>query len=324
MLIALRAGPARSIIGAAMARRREPPRSAIPAGSAPGRRLRELHARSPGEFTAARDALAKELAAEGHPDAPRVKRLRRPTAALWIVNALARNEPDAVAALLEAGDRLRKAQVKALRGDATELREATAALHQQLRALTAAAPRLAAAGLGREPGAAVLGEVEGGLRAAAIADAEVRAALRDAVLERVPSPGGVELLAGLSAVPDAPAPASRKAAREKSHGASREKSHGTSREKTQGAAREEEEDAGAARAEAERRERERRAEDAAMEADRLARAQEGVEARLRDAERLLEDAQRRVAALRSEAESARRLADSARERAERAARESKR
>jgi hypothetical protein len=252
-----------------------------------------------------------------------VKRLRRPTAALWLVNALAREEPDAVAALLDAGDRLRKAQVKALRGDATELREATAALHEQLRALTSAAPRLAATGLGREPAAAVLGEVEGGLRAAAIADADVRGALRDAVLERVPSPGGLELLSGLTAVPDAPDTASRGAAREKS--AARVKSGGAARKKSDGSAREEKLAAQAARAESERRERERqRAEAAAAEAERLARAQETAEARLRDAERQLDEAQRRVAALRAEAESARRLAETARERAERAMRDAER
>lgn len=312
-----------------MARRREPTRAASPAGSAPDRRLRELHARPPGEFTAARDALAKALAAEGHPAAPGVKRLRRPTAALWLVNALAREEPDAVAALLEAGDRLRKAQVKALRGDATELRDATASLHEQLRTLTAAAPRLGQSGLGREPGAAVLGEVEGGLRAAAIADADVRAALRDAVLERLPSPGGIELLAGLTAVPDSPArEQSREVPRKQSRGTARVGSRGTAREGARSAAREEKEDVGsarAARAESARREREhQRAEAAAMEAERLARAREAAENRLRDAERQLADAQRRVAALRSEAESARRLAETARERAEQAARESKR
>ena len=51
-------------------------------------RERALYALSPAKFVAARDALARQLGAEGKPDAARVKALRRPTIAAWLLNAV--------------------------------------------------------------------------------------------------------------------------------------------------------------------------------------------------------------------------------------------
>jgi hypothetical protein len=77
------------------------------------------------EFTAARNALAKELAATGDKDAATaVKQLKKPTRPAWAINQVAREHPKDVEALLHAGDALREAQEAALRGDASKLREA--------------------------------------------------------------------------------------------------------------------------------------------------------------------------------------------------------
>ncbi|MFL5380761.1 MAG: hypothetical protein ACJ787_22825, partial [Myxococcales bacterium] len=66
-------------------------------------RVAELFAKPPAEFTAARSALAKELRKEGdEEDAKRVLALRRPTAALWAANQLARRDEEALEALVEA------------------------------------------------------------------------------------------------------------------------------------------------------------------------------------------------------------------------------
>ena len=62
-------------------------------------------ARRRSSFTARRDALARQARADGDKDlAATVHALRRPTAAAWVVNCLARQAPDAVEALVALGD----------------------------------------------------------------------------------------------------------------------------------------------------------------------------------------------------------------------------
>ncbi len=78
--------------------------------------VRQLYGLRPEEFTAARDAAAKELSGD---DRTRVKGLRKPTQAAWAVNRLVRERPDVVEALAELGDRLREAQAQ---GDGAALR----------------------------------------------------------------------------------------------------------------------------------------------------------------------------------------------------------
>lgn len=80
------------------------------------RELDELFARTPEEFVAARDALAKRLKQAGDDDAAgTVKGLRRPTVAAWAINRLSREGAD-LDALLELARDLRKAQRGALSG----------------------------------------------------------------------------------------------------------------------------------------------------------------------------------------------------------------
>jgi hypothetical protein len=76
---------------------------------------------------AARDRLAGELKDAGKAgEAAAIKKLRRPSVVAWAVNAAARERPEEVEALREAGRSLRRAQRKALSGGGGEdLRRAT-------------------------------------------------------------------------------------------------------------------------------------------------------------------------------------------------------
>ncbi len=77
-----------------------------------------LYAVAPERFIAARDALAKRLRGAGDTaGAERVRTLRRPSPALWAVNGLARREPGAIGALLQAAEGLRSAQGRLLAGE---------------------------------------------------------------------------------------------------------------------------------------------------------------------------------------------------------------
>ena len=67
-------------------------------------RIDALYALPLERFTPERDALAKELAADGdRPGADRVKALRKPVVAAWAVNALAREDPEGIRALMSSG-----------------------------------------------------------------------------------------------------------------------------------------------------------------------------------------------------------------------------
>lgn len=68
-----------------------------------------------GEFTAARDELAKRLRDEGEREqADEVKKLRKPTAAVWLVNRLSSERELDVQRLAKAGEALGKAQAGGL------------------------------------------------------------------------------------------------------------------------------------------------------------------------------------------------------------------
>ncbi len=71
----------------------------------------ELYALAPEEFVAARTRLVKQArAAKDRALAADIGALRRPTRTAWLVNAVARDDPGAVDALLGLGDELREAQ----------------------------------------------------------------------------------------------------------------------------------------------------------------------------------------------------------------------
>jgi hypothetical protein len=80
-------------------------------------RLDELYRERPEGFVARRDQLVKDLRAAGDRDgADRVKKLRRPTVAAWLINRAALESPAPLAEFAEASRQLEEAQSRALEG----------------------------------------------------------------------------------------------------------------------------------------------------------------------------------------------------------------
>lgn len=135
----------------------------------------ELYTLAPADFTPARDAKAKEL--RGTDLAARVKALKKPSLAAWVVNLLVRHETEQVEQVLAVGAALREAQAS-MSGD--ELR----ALTRQRRQLTAAVTTRARA-LSREHGQkvtdAVAEQVEATLTASMV-DEDCATAVRSGLL----------------------------------------------------------------------------------------------------------------------------------------------
>lgn len=154
------------------------------------------------EFTRARDELARELRRNGDREgADEVRAQRKPTAAAWAVNQLARRRRAELDELLRAGAALRDAQQRVLAGEGPKLladagREERAAIDPLVRR----AGELLAEGGGR-PSAAVLERVADTLHALA-SDEELRAEVeRGGVLRErraamfaglAPAPGGAK------------------------------------------------------------------------------------------------------------------------------------
>jgi hypothetical protein len=94
------------------------------------------------EFTSARKKLADELRAGGEREAAKhVAGLSKPTTAAWAVNQLMRTQRKDARALLDAGERLRKAHEATAAGNASvrDLREAVDAERKAIERLTRAA-----------------------------------------------------------------------------------------------------------------------------------------------------------------------------------------
>jgi hypothetical protein len=159
----------------------------------------ELYGLDLEDFTAARDALAKELRAAGDKErAAEVKKLPKPTRAAWAVNRLARERPEEIGALVAAGEALSGAQEQLLEGaDAAVLREAATAARRLVDALADSAAVDSDAA--RE-------KVRATLHAATV-DPDVRAAVAAGRVVKEQAAvgfGGLEALA--ASLPDAPAP----------------------------------------------------------------------------------------------------------------------
>jgi hypothetical protein len=100
-------------------------------------------------FVAARTALAKTLQGQ---DAQRVKRLQKPTVVPWAVNQVYWHARPVYDRLVSTGQKLRTAQIDALKGRASDVRHATEAHRAAVAAAVAEAVRLASAA-GTQPGA---------------------------------------------------------------------------------------------------------------------------------------------------------------------------
>jgi hypothetical protein len=160
----------------------------------------ELYGLTLPEFTPTRDARAKELKAADATLASRVKALRKPSMAAWVVNLLVRREAEQVTQVLQVGNALREAQAS-LAGE--ELR----ALTRQRRQLTAAVTtraRALAAEHGQKVTSAVSDQVEATLTAAMV-DEDCAAAVRSGLLVAPLASTGVEAveLGAAVAVPEA-------------------------------------------------------------------------------------------------------------------------
>lgn len=233
-----------------------------------------LYALRPEEFTAARNARARELRDDDRELADAVAALRRPSPTAWLANQLVRHRADEVEALFELGDELREAQdgfdAAALARFAKERRRLVSALAQE------------AGGLAEELGAPVrqpvLDELAQTLQAG-MADASAADAVRSGRLVRSLEAVGVDvdLDGAVAGGPDGARPAKRSA---RWKGAGRTEAD---------AAREREE-----REQQERRERERAASTAEEHAAEASAALDDLESELAALdERIDADAARR-------------------------------
>ncbi len=142
-----------------------------------------LYALAPEEFTAARDAAAKQAKADGDAElAKQVKALRKPSVGAWLVNLLVTEEADLLEQLLSLGPALAEAQAQ---GQGDELRQLGAQRRELVGAVTSRAVELA----GRSATAALRDEVSSTLEAA-LADPASADAVRSGRLVRALSYAG--------------------------------------------------------------------------------------------------------------------------------------
>ena len=167
-----------------------------------------LYALPPGDFTKARDELSRRLRKEGRrEDADAVKGLRKPTAAAYALNQLARRRGKDVERLLAAGKRLRKAHEKLLSGgDRDALQKATAEERELVDRLTRDATAVASEA-GASTSASFDEHLRNTLHAAALDDATARE-LTAGRLQREREPVGM-FGAGTAAPAEAAAPRKR-------------------------------------------------------------------------------------------------------------------
>jgi hypothetical protein len=164
--------------------------------------LDDLYRAHPGEFVAARNELAKELRADGErEEADRVKKLKRPSAAAWLLNLIALAQPKVFGEFAKASAALEKAQARALEGgDPGKWRQAAAREREAAQAVLDAA-EAAADDAGHPATKQALDLADGTLRAAA-ADPELRERVVAGRLEREQT-GATLGTAGLIASPEA-------------------------------------------------------------------------------------------------------------------------
>jgi cell division protein FtsL len=156
----------------------------------------ELYGLVPAEFTGVRNDYAKQLRDDGDRElSDRVKALRKPAAAAWVVNLLVRHDAEEMASVLELGESLRQAQAD-LDGDA--LRE-LAKQRRRLIAAVAGKGRTLARDQGQKISESVVRQVEDTLHAAMI-DADAASAVRTGLLVDPLSPSGVGSLKVATAV----------------------------------------------------------------------------------------------------------------------------
>jgi hypothetical protein len=225
-----------------------------------------------GEFTAARNALAKTLSGDA---AKRVKALAKPTLVPWTVNQLYWHGRQAYTRLMAAGESLRAAQIAALEGKAARLAKAADAHKTVLAAAVKEAVRIA----GRDGSRPNADELSRTLEALSLS-AERRSPpgrLTEAV-----APAGFEALAGMSIA----APKAIHAASSETTAERRKKTNEDQEEK--------------AAADARRRELERQIQSAERDLERAKSAEASARERLENAVAELRKVEDALAALRAQ------------------------
>jgi len=151
--------------------------------------LDHLYALPLEEFTPARDAAAKEIRKAGDREtAAVVAKLPKPTPAAWAANQVAREQPELIEAMLDAGAALREAQEAAVSGAGGRgLREATLAERAAVDAVMSAATAHRPAG--RPLSRAMADRLRTTLHAAA-GDESIREALAEGRLVSEAQAGG--------------------------------------------------------------------------------------------------------------------------------------
>lgn len=257
----------------------------------------DLYALVPEEFTAARNARAKEAKTDDRELGGRIAELRKPSPAAWIVNQLVREHADAIDELLDLGAELREAQAdgdgKALTSIGSERRKMISALLKQATQLADAADR--------SPSRAVLDEVEQTLIAATVDEAAGEALRTGRLVRSLQAVGfeDVDLDGAVAGEASAARPAKRRAERptrkekETRAGDAEAGARRADREDAERAARDERDEADVREA----RERAEQAQRALAEAEDLLHAAEWNADELRDERHDLET---RLKELRSE------------------------
>ncbi len=267
----------------------------MPVAEAPDDAVDRLYGLPREEFVGERDALAKQLRADGRRDeAAAVKALPKPTVAAWAANQAVRSQKRAARELWKAGDELSAAQeaVLAGQGSGAKLREASERERAAVETLVDAARGLLGAS-GGDLSEATIERLRETLHAGAIdADARDELAAGRAVRER--SPQGVFGADPFAApAPRRPAKAEPEPEAEPKAGTkAKTKPKGTTKGTSDAAAerrREREEAAERKREEAEARKRERE------EAVARERARKAAADRADKAQRALAQAQERTA-----------------------------
>jgi uncharacterized phage infection (PIP) family protein YhgE len=161
----------------------------------------ELYSVSPDEFTNARNERAKQVKSDGDVElAARIKELRKPAMAAWVVNMMMRHQGEQMEQVLSLGESLRGAQegmdADALRHLTKQRRQLTTVVTNQGRAL--------ARDLGQRVSDAVAAQVEQTLHAAMI-DELAASAVRSGLLTEPLAATGVDQVDvdGAVAVPSA-------------------------------------------------------------------------------------------------------------------------
>jgi hypothetical protein len=164
-------------------------------GAVPDEEVDALYGLPLEEFTHARNELARRLRSKGQRKAADwVGALVKPTAAAWAVNQVMRTQRKDARALLDAGERLRKAheEVAAGKASARDLRNASADERAAVERLSQAARGLTTAS-GRDLSESVLERVDETLHAIS-ADSEARSLVESGRLLRERKASGTGML----------------------------------------------------------------------------------------------------------------------------------